>query len=241
MKIHLPSIGIGVGAILGVIVVVFLIYGQGFEKQVAQTSQEGNSLDKAALQGGTSSQVQMKLLIDNASTVLGSKDAPITMIEFGDYQCFYCNKFYHTVEPDIVKNYINTGKVRMVFKDFVIIGQDSVNAAHAAHCAQEKGKFWEYHDTLYNNWSGENTGWASSGNLLSFAKKIGLEGDQFSQCMAESKYLSVVQGSLSNAKDLGLTGTPDFFIIAPDSSITKIVGAQPYEVFDNIFKSKLNS
>jgi protein-disulfide isomerase len=241
LKIHLPSIGIGVGAVIGVAVVVFLIYGQGFEKPTAQTPQEGNSLDTATQQSSTTPQATMKLLVDNASPMLGSKDAPITMIEFGDYQCFYCNKFYHTIEPDIVKNYIDTGKVRMVFKDFVIIGQDSVNAAHAAHCAQEQGKFWEYHDTLYNNWSGENTGWASSSNLLSFAKKIGLDGDQFSQCMAQSKYISVVQGSLSNAKDLGLTGTPDFFIITPDHSITKIVGAQPYEVFDNIFKSKLSS
>ena len=80
----------------------------------------------------------MNLLIDNTSPILGSDNAPITMIEFGDYQCFYCNQFYHTTEPDIVKNYIDTGKVRMVFKDFVIIGQDSVNAAHAAHCAQEQ-------------------------------------------------------------------------------------------------------
>jgi protein-disulfide isomerase len=163
------------------------------------------------------------------------------MIEFGDYQCFYCNKFYHDIEPDIVKNYINTGKVRMVFKDYTIIGQDSVNAAHATHCAQEKGKFWEYHDTLYDNWSGENTGWASSSNLLGFAKKIGLDTNAFSQCMTQSKYILTVQGSVSNAKDLGLTGTPDFFIIASDNSITKVVGAQPYEVFDNIFKSKLKS
>ena len=241
MKIHLPSIGIGVGAVIGVVIVIFLVYGHGFEKLTDQTMNGGNSLDKTVQNDTSSQQVSMNLLTDNASPVLGSNDAPITMVEFGDYQCFYCNQFYHTTEPDIVKNYINTGKVRMVFKDFVIIGQDSVNAAHAAHCAQEKGKFWEYHDALYNNWSGENTGWASSANLLSFAKKIGLDGSQFSQCMTESKYIQVVQGSLSNAKTLGLTGTPDFFIIAPDHSITKIVGAQPYEVFDNIFKSKLNS
>ncbi len=200
------------------------------------------ALDNATLQNVASSQkVAMNLLTENTSPVLGSNNAPITMIEFGDYQCYYCNQFYHNTEPDIVKNYIDTGKVRMVFKDFVIIGQDSVNAAHAAHCAQEQGKFWQYHDALYNNWAGENTGWASSSNLLKFANNVGLNATQFGQCMSESRYISTVQGSLSNAKDLGLTGTPDFFILSPDKTVSKIVGAQPYEAFDELFKSKLKS
>jgi protein-disulfide isomerase len=239
--IHLPSVGIGAGAVIGVVIIVFLIYGQSYGNSgTSGTEQQAASLDKSASQNDASVQkATMVLLSDNSSPILGSNNATITMIEFGDYQCFYCNKFYHDTEPDILKNYINTGKVRMVFKDFTIIGQDSINAAHAAHCAQEKGKFWEFHDALYNNWSGENTGWASSQNLLKFAKQIGLDENEFSQCMAQSKYISVVQGSVSNAKDLGLTGTPDFFIIAPDNSITKIVGAQPYDIFDNLFKSKL--
>ena len=237
MKVHLPSIGIGIGAVVAIIVIVSLVFGQGFHNPLTANTQD--SAGKTPSQNDT--RAAMNLLIDNTSPILGSDNAPITMIEFGDYQCFYCNQFYHTTEPDIVKNYIDTGKVRMVFKDFVIIGQDSVNAAHAAHCAQEQGKFWQYHDTLYNNWNGENTGWASSANLLSFAKSVGLNATQFGQCMAQSRYISTVQGSLSNAKDLGLTGTPDFFIISPDKSITKIVGAQPYDVFDGLFKSKLKS
>jgi protein-disulfide isomerase len=217
--------------------------GQGLQNPLgASTVPQGNSIGKAPSQNDASFQTStMSLLIGNTSPVLGSNDAPITMIEFGDYQCFYCHQFYNTTEPDIVKNYIDTGKVRMVFKDFVIIGQDSVNAAHAAHCAQEQGKFWQYHDTLYNNWNGENTGWASSGNLLSFAKGVGLNATQFGQCMTQSRYISTVQGSLSDAKNLGLTGTPDFFIIAPDKTVTKIVGAQPFDVFDGLFKSKLKS
>jgi protein-disulfide isomerase len=228
--------GIGAGVVI-VVVAIFFIIGPGIEKPTAAQ----NTAIQIQGQDTLEQKVPLNFLTDNTSPILGSKDAPITMIEFGDYQCFYCNKFYHDVEPDIVKNYINTGKVRLVFKDFTIIGQDSVNAAHASHCAQEQGKFWEYHDTLYNNWSGENTGWASSDNLLKFAKQIGLDENKFSQCMTQSKYISTVQGSLSNAKDLGLTGTPDFFIILPDHSINKIVGAQPFEVFDNLFKSKSKS
>ena len=237
MKIHLPSLGIGVGVVIAVIVIVFFMFGQSIEKPSVQ-----NTSPSTVKETGTSGQMtQLSLLTSNTSPILGSKDAPITMIEFGDYQCFYCNKFYHEIEPEIVKNYIDTGKVRMVFKDFTIIGQDSVNAAHASHCAQEQGKFWEYHDALYNNWAGENTGWASNTNLLKFANQVGLDEKSFNECMTQSKYISTVQGSLSNAKDLGLTGTPDFFIILPDHTVTKVVGAQPFEVFDNIFKSQQKS
>ena len=215
------------------------MFGSSFTKPTTTQILENQTQGQPS--NDTLHKASIHLLIDNTSPLLGSTNAPITMIEFGDYQCFYCNKFYHDTEPDIVKNYINTGKVRMVFKDFTIIGQDSVNAAHASHCAQEQGKFWDYHDTLYNNWSGENTGWASSKNLLAFAKEVGLNETQFNQCMLTSKYITTVEGSLSNARDLGLTGTPDFFIIAPDNTVTKVVGAQPYDVFDNMFKSMLKS
>jgi len=238
LNVHLPSIGIGVGAVIAVVVIVFFVLGQGAEKPSIQTPIIQTPAQEPSTSGQTGQIAQIHLLIDNTSPILGSKDAPITMIEFGDYQCFYCHQFYNNTEPDILKNYINTGKVRMVFKDFTIIGQDSVNAAHASHCAQEQGKFWAYHDALYDNWSGENTGWASSSGLLKFAKQVGLDTTAFDQCMAQSKYISTVQGSLSNAKDLGLTGTPDFFIMMPDHSVTKVVGAQPYQVFDTIFKSQ---
>jgi len=232
LKIHGPSLGIG-AAIAGITVfVIFMIAGTGYV----------NSTDTATkTQSNDNEKFQMNLLSDNTSPILGSKDAPITMVEFGDYQCFYCNQFYHATESDIVKNYVDTGKVKLVFKDLTIIGQDSINAAHAAHCAQEKGKFWEYHDMLYNNWAGENTGWASSKNLLAFATQVNITESDFNACMTDARYISIVKGSVSDAHTLGLTGTPDFFIIGPDNSITKIVGAQPYAAFDEIFKSKLKT
>lgn len=228
MKIHWSSFGIGIGVVIAIIVVAFFVYQQN----IIKTTTSGNTQN-------TGQKVTLDIITDNSSPLLGSKDATITMVEFGDYQCFYCHKFFNNTESNIVKNYIDTGKVKMVFKDFTIIGQDSVSAANAAHCAQEQGKFWEYHDILYNNWSGENTGWASATNLAQFAKQVGLIQDQFNQCMTQAKYMAVVRGSVSDANTLGLTGTPDFFIIGPDNSVTKVVGAQPYEVFDEIFKSKL--
>ncbi len=230
MKIHLPSLGIGAGVVI-LAMMIFLIYGQ---ESVMKTPTELASQN-------TPQKVSVDFLTSNLSPVLGSENAPITMIEFGDYQCYYCNNFFHNTESDIVKNYVDTGKVKMYFKDFTIIGQDSVTAANAAHCAQEQGKFWEYHDILYTNWSGENTGWASATNLTQFSKQLGLNQDEFNQCMSQSKYISVIRGSVSDANNLGLTGTPDFFIVGPDNTVTKVVGAQPYAVFDEIFKSKLQS
>ncbi|MFZ1077700.1 MAG: thioredoxin domain-containing protein [Nitrosotalea sp.] len=234
MKIHMPSLGIGVGLVIAVIIVVFLVYGQGMMKTPSPEISSQNMQN-------TSQTVGLNLITGNVSPVLGSENASITMIEFGDYQCFYCNNFFHNTESGIVENYIDTGKVKMYFKDFTIIGQDSVNAANAAHCAQDQGKFWEYHDTLYSNWAGENTGWASSANLERFANQVGLNQTQFNQCMIQAKYITTIRNSVSDANNLGLTGTPDFFIMGPDNSITKVVGAQPYQVFDEIFKSKLKS
>jgi protein-disulfide isomerase len=175
----------------------------------------------------------------NGSPVLGDPNAPITLIEFGDYQCHFCNVHFHNTEHSLLENYIKTGKVKMIFKDFTIIGPDSVNAAHGAHCADDQGKFWQYHDILYNNWTGENNGWASSDNLLRFAQEIELDVDQWSDCMIDEKYSQIVANSSKDARDLGITGTPAFFVIGPDNKITKISGAQPYENFEQIFNSEL--
>lgn len=231
MKFHVLSLCLGFVIGVAVIFVAFFAFGSELNNFFSNSSTNTQTVENV--------KPQMSLFTDNASPFLGSSDASITMIEFGDYQCFYCNKFFHSTEPDIVKNYIDTGKVKLVFKDLTIIGQDSVNAANAAHCAQEKGKFWQYHDLLYNNWAGENTGWAAPSNLLAFAKQVGINATDFNACMSDARYLSVIKGSLSDAQTLGLSGTPDFFIIGPDGSVSKVIGAQPYEIFDEIFKAKL--
>ena len=92
---------------------------------------------------------------------------------------------------------------------------------------------------MYNNWTGENNGWVSSSNINGFAKQLGLVEEDFESCMSDARYISIIKASNSDAKTLGLTGTPGFFIIGPDNPITKINGAQPYAVFEEIFNSKL--
>ena len=234
--IHGPSLGLGATLASVAIIASFLVFN-------ATAINEQQELLLQPTPTGTTNEIQPKILhtvfFDNGSPVLGNPNALVTIVEFGDYQCHFCNVFFHETEPALIKNYIDTGKVKMIFKDFTIIGPDSVNAAHAAHCAGDQDKFWQYHDELYNNWTGENNGWASSENLLKFATNIGLDLDQFTSCMLNSDHAQIIEQSNADARLLELTGTPGFFIIGPLDKITKLHGAQPYETFEKILDSAL--
>jgi len=230
--IHGPSLGLGAGIAAAAIVASFLVFN-------AASVERELVFEPAPATGRAEPAMPMGVFLENGSPVLGDPDAPVTLVEFGDYQCHFCNVFFHETEHAILENYVETGKVRMIFKDFTIIGADSINAAHAAHCAGDQERFWQYHDTLYDNWAGENNGWAGSQNLLRFAQQAGLDTDEFSACMLEARHAGTIEQSNSDARALGLTGTPGFFVIGPGQDITRIGGAQPYEVFERIFDSEL--
>jgi len=230
--LHGPSLGVGAGITAVVIVAVFFgmsTFGQ--EKELV--------LEEAEIPNTTSQEIGLSVFTENGSPYLGDPNAPITLVEFGDYQCFFCNKFFHDTEQKLLENYVDTGKVKIIFKDLTIIGPDSITAAHAAHCADDQGLFWEYHDTLYNNWNGENNGWASSENLVRMAQDVGLNIDEFTDCMLNEIHTQIISASNADARTLGLTGTPAFFVISPNNQVTKIPGAQPFHVFQKIFDSEL--
>jgi len=236
--IHAPSLGIGAGLAAAVIFGVLFAMNASTETVFKTEDIKPSDTTKTQdIEQEDSQEISLSLFYENSSPYLGNPAAPITIVEFGDYQCFYCNKFFHETEAQVHENYVKTGKVKMIFKDFTIIGQDSITAAHAAHCANEQGKFWEYHDTLYNNWNGENNGWASAENQLKFAKDVGLDITKFTECNSSNKYKELIQTSSKDAQTLGLTGTPGFFVIGPNNKIIKIPGAQPYDVFVNVLES----
>jgi len=219
-------------ASLSIIIVFFVFNAINDEPKLAiEPAQKSQEL--------ISTNIISPTFLENGSPILGDPNAPVTLIEFGDYQCHFCNVHFHNTEHKLLENFIKTGKVKMIFKDFTIIGPDSVNAAHGTHCANDQDKFWEYHDILYSNWTGENNGWASSDNLLRFAQEIELDIDQWSDCMIDEKYSHIISNSNKDARELGITGTPAFFVIGPDNEITRISGAQPYESFEKIFNSEL--
>jgi len=232
LLIHGPSLAIGAGIASISIVIAFLaITAINDEPElVMEPTQNPPEISPSVISS---------IFMANASHILGNPDAPVTLVEFGDYQCHFCNVHFHNTEHRLLENFIQTGKVKMIFKDFTIIGPDSVNAAHGAHCANDQGKFWQYHDVLYTNWTGENNGWASSDNLLRFAQEINLDIDEWSECMIDARHSQIIADSSNDARDLGITGTPAFFVIGPDSKITKISGAQPYEKFEEIFNAEL--
>jgi len=231
--IHGPSLAIGAIISSVVLVIVFI----GFD-DISNPIELKIEPTPTVQQIGPA-KITLNTFLANGSPILGNMDAPITLIEFGDYQCHFCNVFFHSTEGDILKNYVETGKVKMIFKDYNIIGPDSVNASHGAHCASDQGLFWEYHDILYSNWTGENNGWASSENLGKFAQEIGLDMDIWSECMLNGKHSQTILGSNEDAKSLELTGTPAFFVIGPDGKTTRLFGAQPYETFEKVFENEL--
>ncbi len=224
MIIHGLSMTIGAAVAVAVMLAAFAVFS-GVEKPL-------NLVDVPPVQ------ITAVSLTENGSPPLGDKDAPITIVEFGDYQCFFCNKFYHDTEKRLIADFIDTGKVSWIFKDFTIIGPDSVGAAIGARCATDQGMFWEYHDVLYENWDGENNGWASAKHLEEFAAQIGLNQKEWRECIQSEKHIRALQASNENAKALGISGTPAFFIIGPDG-ITALSGAQPYEVFANALNEQM--
>lgn len=129
--------------------------------------------------------------------------------------------------------HIQTGKVRLVFKDFPLNGPDSVFAAEAAYCAEDQGKYWEYHDELYANWKGERTGWITTDSLNDFAKTVGLDLQQFNSCLSEHKYRNRVLDLEKFGKDIGVKATPTFLIF-DNEKLIKIEGNQPIDVFRKV-------
>ncbi|MDE1726839.1 MAG: DsbA family protein [Thaumarchaeota archaeon] len=177
--------------------------------------------------------VSAQTLMENGSPILGDPNAKITIVEFGDYQCTYCHLFHQDTKDQLIQEYVNTGKVNFVFRDFPLNGPDSVLAAEAAYCANDQNKYWQYHDELYNNWGGERTGWVNQKSLDQFATNVGLDLGQFDNCMDAKKYESKVLDNQKFGQEIGIDGTPSF-IIFNDKKITRVVGAQPFSFFKQV-------
>ena len=176
--------------------------------------------------------------------VLGDANAPVTIIEFGDYQCPFCGRFFSQTEPQIRENYVKTGKAKFVYKDLVIIdgfgagGQESANSAMAANCAGEQGKFWEYHDLLFETEIAdgeENNGNLNKSLFVNLARKLGLNETSFTSCFDSKRYLAEVEGDTAEAEaSLPQLSTPATFV-----NNRLVSGAVPYEQFASIIEEEL--
>jgi protein-disulfide isomerase len=147
-------------------------------------------------------------LIQNGSPIMGDPSAPITILEWGDYQCTFCYKFHQNTLDTIKRDFIETGKAKLVFKDFPLNGPDSILAAEAAYCAQDQEKYWQYHDEIYKNWKGEKTGWITRESLEIFATTVNLDLDKFNMCLNEHKHLERVNQLHEFGKEIGIGNQP---------------------------------
>jgi protein-disulfide isomerase len=171
---------------------------------------------------------------------LGRADAPVTIVEFSDYQCPFCQRYFATTLPALKKEYVDAGKVRYVFRDHPLdqLHPLARKAAEAAHCAGEQGKFWEMHDALFGH-----PGTLAPSQLVEHARSIGLDGPKFGECLASGRHAARVERGLADGAAAGVQGTPGFVIgrTKPGDVVegTPVRGAQPLETFRQIIDRAL--
>ena len=187
------------------------------------------------------SQQSSLINLENGSPPLGSESAPITIVKFGDYQCEACYYWFHNTRSTLIDNYIETGKAKLVFLDLPFLGRDSITAAEASYCAEDQGKYWEYHTMLYTFQEVEayDSGWADRDRLNAFASSLDMNMDEFNECMDSSKYKNRVKANFDEAMRNGIQSTPTFILISQDGKTEKFAGAQPYSVFAATIESML--
>ena len=166
---------------------------------------------------------------------LGNPNAPVKIIEYADFQCPYCQRYWQQTEKQIIQTYVDTGKIYYEYRSVgAFIGPESAAAAEAAYCAGDQGKFWEYHDTLYSHWTGENVGDFSPDHLHQFAVSVGLDTKTFDECFSQGKYKGQVMQDAIDAKSDGIRATPSFLINGK-----LLEGAQPFDAFQKVIDAAL--
>ncbi|MBC8515665.1 MAG: DsbA family protein [Nitrosopumilus sp.] len=186
--------------------------------------------------------VPVKISIDD-DPIIGNPDAPITIVEFSDFQCPFCARFHTQTLPLILEEYIDQGKVKLVFRDFPIqsIHPNALPASVAAECANEQEKFREMHDMLFekqNEWNkleSEEVLFAFS----QYAADMQLDQETFDSCLSSGKYIPEIKNDLDDGRDYGVSGTPGFFVGNDIVGYVELKGAQPFESFKKIIDAQL--
>ena len=166
----------------------------------------------------------------------GDPAAPITIVEFSDFQCPFCRRAFDQVLPQLVRDYVDTGKATLVYKHTAFLGPESSWAAVAAECAADQNRFWDFHNLLFSRQNGENQGTFNKDKLLSFANELKLDLAKFEPCLNNEETLARVQADIQEGRQAGVTGTPTFFINGQ-----KIAGAQPYDRFRAVIEPLLTT
>ena len=188
--------------------------------------------------------VPVKISADD-DPIIGNPDAPITIIEFSDFQCPFCARFHVQTLPLLLDQYIDQGKVKLVFRDFPIqsIHPNALPASVAAECANEQGQFKAMHDALFDNqkqWSNQETVDALA-MFSQYAIQIGLDQETFDSCLTSGKYIEEIRNDLDDGRSYDVTGTPGFFIGNDEIGYVELKGAQPFESFKKVIDAQLEA
>ncbi|MCX5789528.1 MAG: thioredoxin domain-containing protein, partial [Elusimicrobia bacterium] len=167
----------------------------------------------------------------------GDPRAKLNIVEFADFQCSFCKRFFTDIEPKIIKDYVSTGKANFYFRHLPFLGTESTSAAEAAECANEQKKFWAFHDYLFSHQANENSGTFSIKNLEGFAAGMGLDAAKFKTCLETGKYAKQIAGDSADGKKAGLNGAPATFINGANGSL--IFGSPAYSDFQKAIEAAL--
>jgi protein-disulfide isomerase len=225
-----------VSATFVVIVIVVIVSFASYQANLLEMHDRDRYIEKII-----ASKQSSLVNLENGSPPLGSESAPITIVKFGDYQCEACYYWFHNTRSTLIDNYIETGKAKLVFMDLPFLGRDSITAAQASYCAEDQGKYWEYHTMLYTFQEVEayDSGWADRDRLNAFASSLDMNMDEFNECMDSSKYKNRVKANFDEAVRNGVQSTPTFILISQDGKTERFAGAQPYSVFAATIESML--
>ena len=225
-----------VSATFVVIVIVVIVSFASYQANLLEMHDRDRYIENII-----ASQQSSLVNLENGSPPLGSESAPITIVKFGDYQCEACYHWFHNTRSTLIDNYVETGKAKLVFMDLPFLGRDSITAAQASYCAEDQGKYWEYHTMLYTFQEVEayDSGWADRDRLNAFASSLDMNMDEFNECMDSSKYKNRVKANFDEAVRNGVDSTPTFILISQDNKLEMFAGAQPYSVFAATIESML--
>lgn len=212
--------------------------GNNSDPEIAKLKAELNTAKSGKKENPTITASREELIDDDA--VLGEKDAPVTLVEFSDYQCPYCRRNFTQTLPDLKKNFIDTGKANLVFRDFPLsFHADAIPAAMAAECAREQGgddTYFQMHEKIF---SGITDGSIPEANLKKYAAELSLNTSKFDTCFSSQKYKDEIQKDMTDGSRLGINGTPGF-ILTNGKTSKLISGAQPFSAFKAEIEAMLN-
>jgi protein-disulfide isomerase len=221
--------------VLAVVTAYFIVGGA---KQSSLGNDDSNETNN---NNTTNPRISFETLTSDGSPVQGDPSARITLVEFGDFQCEFCARFAKETEPQIYQNYVQTGKVNMVFKHLVHYGSDSDLAASASQCANDQGKFWDYYHILYTDQDSFMLSKDTASALKNLASKInGLNLQKFDSCLDGGVYKDIAKKDTKLADSLGFRDTPTFLIVKSDgSSPQTLVGAYPFTTFKGLLDKEI--